>query len=299
MAMSDRYKFTVSFKQIENDEGSIDVKNLAPSMLSLSKLFEDANSLLNENKASTNLKAVATNFGSFEISFIIDQSTIQAATELFNTDFVTAKALVAHLFFDNEARVSLSTLLKFLEGKIPDEINILGNQVNFIIGSKNKIVNKQVYNLYKDPKSRKSFEKFVQPLASKELNSIEVFEEDKRQELNKKDLESYNADIMNEEIISDNEIELILRIVSLSDPEDYMWRLNDGDKTSYYSVKDAEFIEKIKKGKKFSLNDNLRCLVRFLQKRDKVNNKIKTEREILKVLDHLEYKEEQIDFGYE
>lgn len=294
MAVKDKYKFTVSFQGSALEDHSIDVRKLAPAMLSLGSLFEDANNLLNDDRATAKLKAVATKSGSFEISFILDQTLIQATKDFFNSNLVVGELIAGYLFFDIDARISLATLLKFLQGKKPDRIEEKGESVQIIQGNNSLVVYKPVFNLYNNGNIRNEIQRLVKPLDDEGIDSMKIFEnEEKKQIITKEEKDYFSSVEIDEEVLTDNDVELLLKIVTISPPQNHKWRLDDGEKVQFYSLKDEDFIKNIERGKKFTLNDMFRCQVRIIQKRNKSTNKIKFEREIIKVLKHLEFTEEQ------
>ncbi|MDR2437318.1 MAG: hypothetical protein LBD17_04545 [Endomicrobium sp.] len=90
--------------------------------------------------------------------------------------------------------------------------------------------------------------------------------------------------MQDEELLS-SEREMIFSPVAISFKEDNKWRLNDGISTVNVSIKDIEFINKIKQNLiAFSIGDIPKCKVKITQKQTAEG--LKTEYEILKVLNH-------------
>jgi hypothetical protein len=247
--VKDRYKFTFTFEGEAFEDNSIDVRQLAPTMLSLGKLFEDSNALLNHNRTKASLKATATNKGSFEIQLVLDQTLIDAAIDFFKSSVIDAEVIAAYLFFDVDARISLTTLIKLLKGKWPTDTVDKGENIEIRQGNSSVLVYKPVYNLYLDGKVRNDMSELVEPLYKEGVERLQITGTNKKQTIAKEEKESYIVEDYEDVVESDNEIEQLLKIVNLSDPHDYKWRLNDGERTYYYSIIDDEFIARVEKGK--------------------------------------------------
>jgi hypothetical protein len=85
---------SVDFKIVYDGESlrnhSMNVKYLAPSLLSLSNLFDEANKVLNGNKTSLKLQIKAHEAGSFEILLELHQSISSQLTNFLTSDFVVS-----------------------------------------------------------------------------------------------------------------------------------------------------------------------------------------------------------------
>ena len=60
-------ELSLSFEGDALNDGVIDVRDLAPSLIALGEVFTQANDLLNERQASIQLGIRATQRGSFEV----------------------------------------------------------------------------------------------------------------------------------------------------------------------------------------------------------------------------------------
>jgi len=86
--------------------GAMDVNELAPALLAVSDLVQEANLLLNGTRATASVR-VRSDFkkGSFEIALLIDQSLLEHAKNLLPGAMATVGAgTIVRLLFGSEAR---------------------------------------------------------------------------------------------------------------------------------------------------------------------------------------------------
>ncbi len=132
-------------------EGTMDVRDLAPALYSIGELCQRANKIANgeESEVSVRVKAEFQP-GSFGIDLEVVQSFLAQATNLFLTsDRNAAKDIVGILFGSG----GLFALYKFLKGQKEGSITTLENgnlKIDFE-GNNNSIeVHNHVHQLYND-----------------------------------------------------------------------------------------------------------------------------------------------------
>ena len=77
--------------------GEIDIQDLAPALLAMSKLIKVANSTINSRKAKVSVKVRGTSEGSFAVDLILLQSFIEFAT-VHRDEIAAANELVNLIF---------------------------------------------------------------------------------------------------------------------------------------------------------------------------------------------------------
>jgi hypothetical protein len=65
-------KFEIAFEGHPFDEGEIDVRDLAPTLLALGDVVQAANKALNGDRANARLKMATTDEGSFVVALTMD-----------------------------------------------------------------------------------------------------------------------------------------------------------------------------------------------------------------------------------
>ena len=74
--------FAFAFEGETFDDGEIDVRDLAPALLSLGEVVQAANRALNGNRAQATLRMKATNLGSFEALLSVDISFLSSIGDM-------------------------------------------------------------------------------------------------------------------------------------------------------------------------------------------------------------------------
>jgi hypothetical protein len=258
--------------------GTMDVRELAPALLAIGDLCQEANTLLNGDLATVAVKVKAIGRGSFDVNLILDQlPALTKVINLFPDDLKTAKELTWYLFGSQGAVLGLIGLIKLLKGKPIQSTQILKDGSTVIDFTNANLTNSQitvapsVRRLYEDPPARRAAERIVKPL---EREGIEVFrvkeggtliEEVSRDEVGFfKTPETLLATADN----SENERIVTLQIVTASFEDRYQWRFTDGNMTLTARIEDPLFFERIDRGERFGKGDILRVQLHQRQWRD-------------------------------
>lgn len=294
-----RTQFTVSFDGAAVRSGLMDVRQLAPALLSLGELIQEANKTLNGETAKISVK-VRSNFkkGSFQVDIVLVQTLIeQAKALLLNQDVTDTKALLENLFFfaglPLTAGGSLFALHRWLKGRKPkeSEITIIDNSVTINIGGDIYNAPTKVYELFKSPSVNKATAKAMAPLSSDGIEKIEFRRGNEAAAVTKDDYEYFPKDDFLVPQAAPNELtstrEVILEIVRLSFKEKQKWAFYDGASPINASIADEEFLKDIEAGEEsFSAGDQLRVHLHTRGWREP-DGKLKAENTILKVVKHI------------
>ena len=89
-------QFTIAYDGPALRDGVMDVRDLAPALLAVGKLFDAANLTINGNAATVSVRVRATVPGSFEILIDLAQTITQHLTDLFVGDRATGVAKSDH-----------------------------------------------------------------------------------------------------------------------------------------------------------------------------------------------------------
>lgn len=287
--MSDIAEFKIAYDGDALRSHLMDVRSLAPALLAFGNLFDEANRVLNGSKTSVRLQVKATAPGSFDISFLLDQSIITQVTSFLTGEKVTAVVnLLGLLGFGAGAGITFLSLVRRLKGQRPSRVTDLKNgQIQIEFGADSFVVPIELMRLYQDIAVRKATEEILAPLRNDGIDVFRVIDSQSAiiETIVKEEIYFFDLPALEDEVILDIQHEAAYSIVSLAFKEDNKWRLYDGSGTISVILSDDDFRYKVDNNLvAFSKGDILICVVRTIQYR--TNSGLKTEYEVLKVKEH-------------
>ena len=297
-------QFTVVYDGKALHESRMDVRDLAPALLALGDVLEQANRVLNGDRATVSIHVKAFNSGCFGITFETVQSCYQAVKSLLGQGSSVRDTLeilnllgftVRDLLITTGATsFGLYKLIKKTHGKKPKNIKMLENKnvsmtFETIDGVEQQyIVHEDVSKLYVDSDVRGAIAKTVEPLKQDGIDSFSIEQDGKKEILvSSDDIGYFQQPTMDIKDISIDETprECILSIVSLSFKEDNKWRLSDGNAIFNVKISDKTFLKEINDGVPFTKGDLLK--VQLVSRATYAKDGLKTDYEIVKVLEHI------------
>lgn len=280
--------FTVVYDGDALSGHMMDVRDLAPALLALSNIFDDANKLVYGDKADIKLHVKALEAGCFSVDLAIVQSLTSQMIDMLNGDWLQAALNLKELIVGGSAvGGGIFWLAKKLKGGKPEKITRLKEgMVRLEFQGEVMDVPLQLLSLYQDINVRKSVADVVSPLTKKGVDSISFKEGATPVETITKQQASYFSvpEIEEEELLRETR-KAAFSIVSLAFKEDNKWRLHDGNNAIYATIKDVDFLRKVENNEtSFRKSDVLICEVEDISTRDESG--LKTEHNVIKVLDH-------------
>ncbi len=287
-----RENFKISYDGPALSNNEMDVKDLAPALLSLGELLEETNKIINGEKVKVVVNIKATHPGSLNIDLSVIQNAIEVARTLFSSDtataIVNAKELLVMLGLGGGG--GLIGLIAWVRNrKIKSVSRIEGS--DFKIEAEDgeiRYTNEKEITLFSSLCIRKKIEAIVKPLNNEGVEKIEFISEGENNattQIRKEQIEYFKAPEIEEEVIDEKEVEMNLQIVNISFQRDGKWRFSDGNATFYADILDEEFNLKVQQNETVFAKDDL-LKVRAKMRQSLYNGSIKTEYAIIDVLEH-------------
>lgn len=298
LKMEQQDVFQIKYDGPALTEGTIDVNDLAPALLALGDLFQEANQLLTKGEATISLKVKADfEKGSFTINLQVIQSCINRISDIFTGQEATALLNLLKII-GVTGLYGLFQFIKKAKGKKPNNAVIIEktNKVRVEFeGDLPTEVQREVWELYNNPRARKATEKVVYPVTREGIDKFALeYKKERNVEIQKEEAKSF-APIEDERELSESTREVMLSIVALSFTDRYVWRFKLSQDTYFAAyIRDEQFQKRISAGENFSAKDLL--YVRLKEKQKMVNGQLKVDYEILEVLDHIKSSEGQLPF---
>jgi len=155
-----RASFAIAYDGSALREGSMDVRDLAPSFLAVGQLFDAANTVLNHDAALVKISVTATGVGLFEIIFQVVQHLPAQITAMFSGESIVAAVNLKEFIVGGT--ISLIWLIKKLKGKKPDRIErVSDSHARIVIGGEEFTVPLQLMRLYQDIAVRTAAQRMI------------------------------------------------------------------------------------------------------------------------------------------
>jgi hypothetical protein len=255
----------------------MDVRELAPALIALSNMLEEASKVVFPNSGNVKVN-IQGNFkgGSFGVDLIAVQTITDQIVSLLSgpeaAAFSNLKTILEALGLIGCTGCGLVGLMKWLRGRKPSAIRTEGDQIIFEITEQSTVesfaVDLVTGKLYQSRVVRRALSNVVKPLAREGIDIFASGRSGQTSEvIQKEDAVWFEMSDSDSDIVSDTISEhVLLQIDSAVFKDDNKWRFNDGSSSFFGEIADPGFIEKINSGvERFGKKDVLVVDLRRVQ----------------------------------
>jgi hypothetical protein len=283
-------RFVVAFDGPGVEAGTIDVRDLAPALLSISQAVDAANRAINGDKVPAKVQVKAT----AEACFEVDLSLVLSGWDmikgvLLSEDGQAAGTLLTYLgFLTGGAAMGLIQLYRFLAGRSPSSAERHGSLVTITVDGETITIPMEVLRLYQEVAVNHAIGKLLDTLESGRVDRIEFRRAPGAvpdETLTNADRESFSLPQPPDETVVDDTRKMALSIRSLAFQEGNKWRLFDGQNVITATIEDKDFLSRVDRNEvRFAKSDVLICSVQTVQKQGVEG--LKTEHFVKEVLEY-------------
>lgn len=294
--MADRFSFNLVYDGPALQQHRMDVRALAPALLSLGELVERANEILNGEQAKVVVDVRASfRQGSFGIELDLAQSLWQRVLDLGSSHPVASIGTLAGLLglSVKDGVIGLVQLIRWIRGRAIRRIEpIDGGRVRFFVDEESIEVEDRVYKLLQDYKLRRALQGVIaEPLEREGIESVAAVNkkandvQDVTFLIERDQARFFIAPDPQEEQLASDEYTATLQVLTLAFQDGNKWRFTEGGGNTFYAtILDDDFLQRIRSNEQFARDDIIRARVRRTQRLTK--DGLKADYEIAEVLEH-------------
>ncbi|QHS46275.1 hypothetical protein GW952_12065 [Klebsiella michiganensis] len=253
---SDDMKFRIVYDGPALDTHEMDVRDLAPALLSLSDALEEAGRTIYGKEKRISVKVNASfKAGSFGVDLIAQSVSLsKQIIGAFSGDNASAACNIISLvgFGFIASKQSYKGLIQLIKWLGPKKINriepTLDGRSKIFIDDESEVFDTQVVDLYKNKKIRRSLENVIaKPLERDGIDSFAVTIDNGKNfvEVGKAEASFFKVDCSEDTIISQSTTEKALQPLDISFREGHKWQFSDGGSPFQAEVCDEKFLKAI------------------------------------------------------
>ena len=287
MAQKEEFQIIYDGSALENNE--MDIRDLAPALLAVGDLLEEANKVLYGDLATVNVNVKGSfKTGCFQVDLTLAQTLASQLTTLITSqEAVAVTQILSITGFNALNGFGLIPFIKWVKNRPIKKITRIGEGKSTVeIDDEKKEVEDKVIDLYRNIKARKSVETIIfQPLQKPGVDEFAVKHGESITKVIDSEKEFFKTPDAQDELLDDQIIETNLQAITISFTEGNKWKLTDGNVSFYATVKDQGFLDRVQQNKESFAKDDI-LKVKLRKKQWISDGGMKTDYEIEEILSH-------------
>lgn len=281
-------QFAVTYHGPALEAGTMEVRQLAPSLLAVADLVQEANRLGNPGGSPPAVQIVATRPGSFIVDLLLTDAVtmVDRAVDLFAGRAVTATVNLSGLV---TIALGAMELIRRLRGRrIARQNETRPGYVRLTFDDDTTLeVPTQSVALARDLAFRQAARDLVQPLGSEGITRIVLSRGPAdRVSIPAEDLPAFAIPDAVDELLSDTSREVVVSLLNVAFVHGNKWRLSDGENSFYATLQDLDFLRRVETNEEeFASGDLLRVRLRTQQWRS--DGQVRNEHVVEQVIEHI------------
>lgn len=268
-------------------DGRIPIRDLAPSLLSLSESFQQIQKVIDPDSDPISLDIKATSEGSFVVDLILanGKDLISHVVNLLNSDPTTAALNLNAIVTTFYGVIKL--IKKLYNKKIKKQETLNNGDIKLTLDKNESItISKVILDSYQNVNIRTSVHSLVKPLEKDGISSLEI-NSDKNMSVSvkKKEYKKFEVPKAKDKELDDKVSIEYLQIENIAFEHDNKWKFSEDTNKFWASIEDRDFLDRVEKNQtQFGSTDILK--VRLRKKTYSTNEGLKNEYIIERVLEH-------------
>ncbi|MBI4634023.1 MAG: hypothetical protein HY742_09055 [Deltaproteobacteria bacterium] len=293
--MTETYQFALKYDGESFRTHEMDARDLAPALIGLCDLVDEANRTLNAGRSRIDIKVRTLRDGSFQIDVTLIQSIVDQTVDLLSGKSVTALiALVTLLGLGRGAYIGLIELIRRLKGLAPRAVKDLGEgKVEILLEDGQALqIHKETLIVYQSRKAREAAHRVVKPLEREGVDTVDILHNTEIIQRVTKDEAKYFEPIFEEtRRVTDRHTRLSIQALWFRG--DNKWRFMERDSPISATIDDQAFIERIlKEDEPFQPSDQLEVVLQQTETTTPQGD-LKVEYSVKEVLNHIRVPKQQ------
>ena len=287
MTQKEEFQIIYDGPALENNE--MDIKDLAPALLAVGDLLEEANKTLYGDLATVEVNVKGSfKTGCFQVDLTLVQSLASQLTTLLTSDQAVAVTQILSITgFNAMNGFGLIPLIQWVKNRPIKKITKVGDGKSTVeVDDEKKEVEDKVIDLYRNIRARRSVETIIfQPLQKDGVDEFAVKHGKSITKVEDSEKEYFKTPDTQDEVLDDQVVETNLQAVTVSFAEGNKWRFTDGNVVFNATVNDEGFINRVQENKEAFAKDDI-MKVKLRKKQWVSDAGIKTEYEIEEIISH-------------